>query len=185
MEIEKMVTGDGLDLMGVTKAGVSENIGFGQGFNMAVHGSCGEIIHLLSNDVQVRGDFIAPVEESLYLVPRAVVGQTLVANKAGWNEFGGDLPITYLSGHYLAMRRETWDAIGGFDDRYHPYDYEDMDLSMTAMKQGRALLSTPVLPLIHQVAGTIGYTPERFEHTVKMRKLFAEKWGFENIPERP
>jgi hypothetical protein len=35
------------------------------------------------------------------------------------------------------------------------------------------------------VAQTVGYSPERYEQTVRMRALFAAKHGLENRPERP
>jgi len=114
-----------------------------------------------------------------------IVGQIMVGANAGWNQFS-DITIEYLMGHYLAMAREVWDALDGFDtETFHPNDYEDMDLSHRARQAGFSLIAIPDLPIEHLVAGTIGYNPARYEHTVQMRAAFAEKWGLQNIPIRP
>jgi GT2 family glycosyltransferase len=84
------------------------------------------------------------------------------------------------------MYRTAWDILGGFDKRFTPHDYEDVDLGMRIGKSNDfSLILRDDLPLRHNPASTIGYTDERFEHTVKMRALFAEKWGLSNEPERP
>lgn len=164
---------------------IDENIGFGGGMNQAAELALGEIVHLISDDVRMYGDFISTVEKKLK-VEKMIIGHHLVAGKAGWNEFEGQLPINYLAGHYLATYRTTWVGLGGFDNvTFYPYDYEDMDLSYRALKKSVVIQAVPELPLEHFPASTIGYTDERYEHTVAMRAKFAEKWGLINRPERP
>lgn len=162
------------------------NVGFGGGWNRALTFARGEFVHLLSDDVRVFGDFTGATEHEFEKAEREIIiGQSLIAHKAGWNEFGGEL-IPYLMGYYFAMRKDTWDRLGGFDiETFYPYDYEDIDLCYRATKAGIALKALGGLPLHHEVAGTIGYNPQRHEHTVKMRARFAEKWNLPNEPERP
>ena len=164
------------------------NLGFGGGWNAAVEMAQGDKLYLLSDDVEVLGDFITPVlEKASGLPPGVIVGQSLVSGCAGWNEFGESPPIPYLNGHFLAMNHMTFLRLQGFDDAtFHPYDYEDMDLCYRATQEhGWSLVAIPDLPLRHTVAGTIGYNPERFDHTVKMRARFAAKHELVNAPERP
>ncbi|NGX44892.1 MAG: hypothetical protein K940chlam2_00032 [Chlamydiae bacterium] len=171
---------------------VQDNLGFGGGWNEAVSRSTGDFIHLISDDVRVYGNIVAHIERNLGNRPMwtgsgtgLVVGQTIVGPKAGWNEFAGTT-IEYLMGHYLVMAREVWSALEGFDtETFHPNDYEDMDLSHRARQAGFDLVAIPDLPIEHLVAGTIGYNPTRYEHTVKMRAAFAKKWNLQNIPTRP
>jgi GT2 family glycosyltransferase len=163
---------------------VNENMGFGPGFNYAVMKSDAPTIMLISDDVEIRGDFISPCLEALKEIEVGIVCNEIVDWRAGWNEFGAHKPIRYPAGHFLAMRRETWSALGGFDERFYPYDYEDMDLGMKAKSMKFPLVQIH-LPIMHHAAGTIGYSDKRYKHTVKMRKLFAEKWGLENKPEVP
>lgn len=176
---------------------INENLGFGGGFNEAVKRSKGDIIYLISDDVQIYGDFLGHIERELQdrvwcsmwndpdEIHGIVVGQALIDHDAGWNKFG-ETKVPYLMGFFLAMAREIWDSLGGFDaEAFHPCDYEDVDLSYRAAKKGFDLIKLPNLPITHLVAGTIGYNPQRFEHTVKMRAAFAKKWDLPNIPERP
>jgi GT2 family glycosyltransferase len=172
---------------------ISENRGFGYGFNAAVNHSTGEVIVLISNDVEVKGDFLAAAGDAIYdfcargflVCHKAHLGNT------GWNTFNGEV-FPYAAGHFLAMARGNWDYIGGFDELYYPYDYEDIDLS-TAFRRIPSIQVAPdariksmeMLPIVHAGGQTIGFTPERYEHTVRMRALFADKWGVLNVPERP
>lgn len=165
---------------------VQSNVGFGNGWNLAVLLSRGRVIHLLSDDVRVTGDFLTVVDKAAlnWGGPDWIVGQQRVMN-GGWNQFNG-FTIPYLMGYYLAMPREVWNQLGGFDaETFNPYDFEDVDFSHRAAQTNVALLTAPELPLVHELAGTIGYNPERFEHTVRMRARFAAKWGLPNLPERP
>lgn len=163
---------------------VNENMGFGPGFNYAVEKSDAPTIVLISDDVAVYGDFLTPCLDALQQVEDGIVCNEIVNWRAGWNEFGAHDPIHYPAGNYLAMRRDTWDALGGFDERFYPHDYEDIDLGMKAKKGGFPLIQIH-LPIMHHAAGTIGYSDKRYKQTVKMRKVFAEKWGLENKPEVP
>lgn len=158
------------------------NIGFGPGFNAAVREASGDILHLLSSDAAFHGDLIAMLE---YFPPSQVICHRRIDFPAGWNQFGKIL-IHYPDGYYIALHAETWQALGGFDPRFAPHDYEDVDLGYRIAKtEGLELIERADLPISHQAASTIGYTAERRDHTVIMRAAFAEKWGLENVPENP
>lgn len=159
---------------------VPQNIGFGPGFNQLVGLSTGKIVVLLSDDVRVFGDFLGPVGNVIRAESgKVVVGQTIVDRPAGWNQFGPQV-IPYLYGHILAMRRTAWDEVGGFDPLFVPAGYEDVDLSYRATLAGYKLVALPELPIRHE-----SLCAERYEHTVRMKALFAAKWGLPNIPGRP
>ena len=159
---------------------VLENIGFGPGLNRLVGLSTGKVVVLLSDDVRVFGDFLGLVGNIINTEPgKVVVGQTVVDYPAGWNQFGPKV-IPYLYGHILAMRRTTWDETGGFDPLFVPAGYEDVDFSYQATLAGYKLVALPELPVRHE-----SLSAERYEHTVRMKTLFAAKWDLPNIPERP
>jgi len=163
---------------------IPDNVGFGPGFNRVVAESKGELIILLSDDVRIYGDFLSIIEELHQASPMAIIGKRVIDFDSGWNRFGNHPPIAYVEGFLLAMAKAIWLTLGGFDERFTPCDMEDIDLGMGAQKRGIPLIEAP-LPVEHLIAGTIGYSPERFAHTVNMRRLFAEKWGLENVPEVP
>lgn len=160
------------------------NLGFGRGFNTAAGYASAPVVALLSNDVRVTGDFAHPVLKALK-DGRRLVGHRLINWAAGWNQFGGRI-IPYLEGYFLACDKQAWKDLGGFDaENFHPYDYEDIDLSYRAVQAGVDLLPLPALPLHHEPAQSIGYTPERLDHTVALRRVFALKHNLPLEPERP
>lgn len=165
---------------------VTPNRGFHGGFNHLAKMAHGDVLIFLSSDAAVKGDIIGPLKAH-YSIPGnegTIVAHRIVDWKAGWNQFG-ETVVPYPEGYFLAIPRDVWTAFGGFDGIYHPSDFEDVDLGMWAERTGTPFVALPSLPVVHQGAGTIGYSPDRFEHTVKMRALFASKWGLPNIPERP
>jgi len=164
---------------------IQENVGFGPGFNRTVAEAKGEIVILLSDDVRVYGDFLQIIEAFYQAAPTAIIGKRVINFNSGWNRFGNHPPINYVEGFLLAMARSTWEMLGGFDERFAPCDYEDIDLGMKASQKNIPLIEANNLPVEHLIAGTIGYGQERFAQTVEMRRRFAEKWGLVNEPEVP
>jgi len=161
---------------------LKKNCGFGPGFNKAVSHAKGEIVHIISDDVAIYGDFLEILGE---FEPREVICHQAIRHKAGWNVFG-DFHFPYCNGYYIALYKASWDILGGFDERFQPHDYEDVDLGMRiSTSDDFSLIERADLPIRHLTASTIGYSTERYEYTCKMRALFAEKWGLVNEPARP
>lgn len=163
---------------------IMPNIGFGPGFNHGAKHARGQKLIFLSNDVRVFGDFLFAVEDMLNKNPRGVVCQSIISKPSGWNQFG-ELSFAWPAGYFLAATAETWNELGGFDERFQPCDYEDVDLGYRALADNRPLIEIDDLPIEHLVAQTIGFSPERYEQTVRMRALFAAKHNLPNEPERP
>lgn len=156
------------------------NIGFGPAVNIGAHAARGDFLFIVSNDVAIKGDFFADVLDFIRSEPDDdfVCTGRVIDWAAGWNEFPNIAPIHYAEGWFLAMRTKLWRKLGGFDERYVPHDYEDIDFSYNAMQDGAQLRQLRV-PLTHIGAGTVGYSPQRRAITEKHRILFAEKWELE------
>ena len=60
----------------------------------------------------------------------------------------GPQPVDWLAGLFLAMRRETFMALGGFDERYFLY-CEDVDLCLRARTAGLTVQLLPQLQIVH------------------------------------
>lgn len=153
------------------------NIGFGAANNQAAKIASGDVFIFINNDVLIDGDYITPIVDTIERVPNAVVGAELLNYDTGWNVFG-DVRIDYIHGWCVAMSKDTFEALGRFDERYTPGDYEDLDLSYTATKKGYALIALN-LPLNHLSGQTGQQLANRREITKKHRGLFAEKWSLE------
>ena len=134
-----------------------------------------DVIILLSNDVLVRTGFVRQVTEILSQ-PKKLVGGILLNKDTGWNKFGNKI-FPYLEGWLLAATVEGWKELGGgFDTRYQFSDFEDVDLSTTALSLGYELVPLNHPGLQHLGGQSIGYNPEREERTKANRERFEKKW---------
>lgn len=162
------------------------NMGFARGFNKAIATARGQFLCLLSDDVVLTGPgLLHALDVAFGDNPGVLVGHRVIDWGAGWNQFGSHPPIAYLDGYFLACTAGTWARLGGFDERYEPHDFEDLDISMKARSIGIPVVADPSLPLAHLGAQTIGQSTARYDNTVRQRARFAEKWGLINQPERP
>ena len=152
-----------------------KNVGFLLAANEGMALASGDILVLISNDVRVGGRFTSRVIDLLKENPNIILGGTLYAQSTGWNQFG-DKVFPYLEGWLLAMTREAWDDVGGFDERFAPNDMEDVSFSTTAREKGYTLVSLNDPNLRHLGAQTIGYGAERQALTERNRKKFEAKW---------
>jgi GT2 family glycosyltransferase len=154
------------------------NAGFGPGHNQGAKIARGDVLIFLSNDVQPTGDYISLIVQALDEEPGALVGPEMLRHDTGWNTFNGTT-IGYLAGHCVACKRDTWNLLGGWDERYVPCDYEDIDLSYTALKKGVPLVEVP-LPLNHLFGQSAqALVSGRHAITLQSQAKFKEKWGFD------
>jgi GT2 family glycosyltransferase len=56
--------------------------------------------------------------------------------------------VPWVTGAALAIRREAFDAVGGFDERFHMY-FEEVDLSYRLKKSGWETHFTPSAQVVH------------------------------------
>lgn len=154
---------------------MEENVGFLKASNAGIRKAKGDIVILLSNDVRVQENIITKIEKILDDDPASLVGGKLYTQSTGWNKFG-DTIYPYVEGWLLATTKDGWNELGGFDERYAPNDYEDVDLSTTAAHKGFTLCELLYAKVTHIGAQSIGYSSDREAVTNKNRKKFEEKW---------
>jgi GT2 family glycosyltransferase len=97
---------------------------------------------------------------------------------AGAREFSYVRDVDYVSANGLLMPRAVWDTVGGFDERYFPAYYEDVDLCMAVRQQGQRVVYEPRARLFHLENQS---TSRRFRKflLVRNRLRFVEKWSAE------
>lgn len=78
----------------------------------------------------------------------------------------------------LMMRREVFEEVEGFDERY-AHAYNDVDLCMKVRAKGYLIIYTPYAELYHFESFSRGYedTPEKQRRFEKEIALFRAKWG--------
>ncbi len=129
----------------------------GRSRNYGVAGSKGQAV------VFIDGDCIASPFWLKHLRTRLVAGATVVAGQSihiGYRPFeelervelyyrGSD--VTFPSAN-LAYRREVFDAIGGFDERFATA--EDIDLNLRAVDAGATIAYEPAAVVYHRTRGS-------------------------------
>jgi N-acetylglucosaminyl-diphospho-decaprenol L-rhamnosyltransferase len=75
------------------------------------------------------------------------------------------LEVDWVSGAAMMVRREAFEQIGGFDERYFMY-VEDVDLCNRLHQAGWKSLYYPLVSMLHHVAGSSRRAPYRmmFHH---------------------
>ena len=157
-----------------------KNMGFGCSMNTGVQTATTDVVILLSNDVIIKGELVTPILLRLRQNAKLLLGDQLYHEDTGWNNLNinGKMRLfPYLAGYLLACKRQTFVELGGFDDRYEKFDYEDVDLSTTAVYLGYEL-SAIKLPVIHISGATVRKEyPDRERYTRINQERFVEKWS--------
>ena len=167
---------DGLRLLRNTR-----NLGFVGTCNAGAAAARGEFLLFLNNDTQVTAGWLdallACFSES---TDCGIAGARLVypdgrlqeagglvfADGSAWNvgRFDGrDDPrfayrreVDYVSGAALMIPRLLFAEIGGFDTRYAPAYYEDVDLAFAVRAHGRKVIYQPASLIMHDEGASAG-----------------------------
>lgn len=153
-----------------------ENKGFGSSMNLGASKAIGDILILLSNDVEIFNDFVFEITELLYENQKYFIGGEILWQDTGWNVIDGKV-MSYANGWLLACMKETWQDIGGFDLKFGKFDGEDLDVSITAVSKGYILKGLSKSRLHHLGGATIWKLyPNRQEYTKKNIEYLRQKW---------
>ena len=88
--------------------------------------------------------------------------------------------VSAVDGAFLAIRRETFLAHGGFDAAGLPIAHSDIDLALKLRSSGLKILWTPHVTLRHFESKTRGLDhldPEKAARNRAERRVLAERWG--------
>jgi len=156
-----------------------KNLGFGGAMNFGCKRATESVLVLLSNDVQISGDFVPAILDKID--DKCLIGNTFRNYDTGWNVLninGKDKMFPYLEGYLLACNQKAWKDLGGFDPIFAPYDVEDMDISTTALHKGYKLIPLNLRMLMHLSGQTIRkVNPNRETITKRNQKRFIGKWS--------
>jgi GT2 family glycosyltransferase len=153
-----------------------ENLGFLRTANLGVSKATGDMVMLVSNDVRIN-DRLAYSRLSGAVncdIDGVFAGARLLDYDTGWNTFGGRT-YPYLEGWLLVFWKSWWMKLGGFDERYAPYDFEDVDLSTKVLASGGKIVGVDIQAL-HLGAQTYKYSLDREAQTKINQEKFRLKW---------
>ena len=147
----------------------NQNLGFARAVNQGVKAAKGGIVVLLNNDVVPEKDFLKPLikdfqDSKIFAISLGEVSWNWARGK--WikgfveHESGPKTKTPHISfwasGGSGAFRKDVWLKLGGFDEIFAPFYWEDIDLSYRAWKRGYEVLWEPDSVVHHQHETTIG-----------------------------
>lgn len=161
------------------------NLTFSTGNNRCVRESTGEFLLFLNNDVFVRpssdiGSLLSPLLEEDCVgatggkmlfpgsntIQSAGISQMLWTHPSNYGVGGDPLDGRFtqrcerfaLSGAMLCTRRDTFERVGGFDERYI-WGTEDIDICLKIRAAGLKVLYCPEAEAIHRESATLKAKP--------------------------
>jgi len=184
---------------------VGVNRFFGEGNNIGFEASRGRYVVFLNNDVTVTPDWLAPLINRLET--DATIGATgpmmvypdgrlqeagaQVHADGSSEQFGkGGSPndpayaqqrdVGYVSAAAVAMRRDTFAQVLGFDLCYEPAYYEDADLCMKIRQMGLRIVYCPDSRIVHHENATSRDFAKQLAIKPVIRRnraQFVARWG--------
>ncbi|MCB1919280.1 MAG: glycosyltransferase family 2 protein, partial [Candidatus Competibacteraceae bacterium] len=152
----------------------AENLGFVGSTNRAASVARGNYLVFLNNDTQVQPGWLDTLIETFQAFQNAgLVGSRLIyphgrlqeaggilsADGSAWNYGHLDDPYKpqysyvrepdYVSGAALAIRRDLFEDLGGFDTHFAPAYYEDADLAFRVRAAGYRVYYQPWSQVVH------------------------------------
>ncbi|MGB9706534.1 MAG: glycosyltransferase family 2 protein [Microgenomates group bacterium] len=166
-----------------------KNLGFVAAVNKGVTTAKGEIIVLLNNDVVPEKNFLEPLAEDFQ--DSKVFAVSLGEPQWSWakgkwekgfveHEPGPKTKTPHISfwasGGSGAFRKDVWQKLGGFDPIFHPFYWEDVDLSYRAWKRGYKVIWDPRAVVYHKHEGTISRFPQNYVRLISERNRLLFIW---------
>jgi len=180
------------------------NLGFVDSCNAGAASARGEFLVFLNNDTEPQPGWLDALLDTFSAFPATgLAGSMLVYPDGRLQEAGGLVfadgsaanygrfedpthPLYgfvretgYCSGAALAMPRELFARLGGFDLAYRPGYYEDTDLAMRVRELGLAVRYQPASVVVHHEGLSAGTDTRRGMKAAQPvnREKFLQRWG--------
>jgi GT2 family glycosyltransferase len=173
------------------------NLGFAGGVNAGVEAADGDVFVLLNQDCLVEPGVLSSLANAFYNHPEfGIAGCTIIESNGTLNHTGAVIQrpglfgehlteikaehpyaVDYVTGAAFAIRRQTWDIVGAFDEGYYPAYFEESDYCYRARHMGIETAYVPDAKVIHLFSGR-DWKTDPVKHTAnqhRSRYRFAVK----------
>lgn len=146
-----------------------ENTGFSSTVNLGVQYAKGDLVVLLNSDVYPKKEFLKVVLPhfdskdvfAVGLLQESIENGKIVLRGRGKAEFKrgflihqrGEADKTdtfWVSGGAGVFRKSIWETLGGLNEIYDPFYWEDIDLCYRALKSGYRIIFEPKSTVVHE-----------------------------------
>ncbi|MDC3011011.1 glycosyltransferase [Synechococcus sp. AH-736-G21] len=190
------------DISGLTIHRNEVNLGFVGTCNEGASMARARSLLFLNNDTIVLDDALSTLLSALSDPDVGLVGSKLLYEDGSLQEAGGciwfdggalnygrydnpcnpfycyDRPVDYLSGASIAITRELFFSVGGFDTLYSPGYYEDTDLAMKVREAGLSVHYVHRSNVIHlEGKSSINENEGMKRFQAINKKKFKDKWS--------
>lgn len=171
------------------------DIGYLRNCNETAKQARGEYLILLSNDVRIVTDYWLDflVEDFEHDATVGNIGGACYGWDIGGLSYGcfmtevgelrgndtyqeGVFDIDYNCAACMAVRRSLWEEIGGYDERYIPAWFEDLDLYCEVKKRGYRVVLDARFRFVHYENVTYGVVPGADRVYLRNKEKFIKKW---------
>jgi len=175
-----------------------KNLGFSKSVNKAVKSAKTDLVTLLNTDVFLKDmswqKALNCFEQDSKLFAISFSQDDGTGNVTGRNRIyfknglihhstlsissGTDLLETgWAEGGSAIFRKSMWDELGGFDENFSPFYWEDVDLSYRAKVNGWKVLFSKEVKVLHRHESTIGsfFDKEKVKETAFAHQVYFTK----------
>jgi GT2 family glycosyltransferase len=165
------------------------NLGYTKPVNQGIAKSNSEFFILINNDVRPRRGYTAKV--MTFFDDPEVFAVSFNEEGASWPEMswaGGKMQFTHgkdkskpvlsawASGGSAIFRRSIWNELGGLDEIYAPFYWEDIDIGYRAWKSGYKIIWEPSASVIHDHESTSKKLDPHYISLIKQRNELLFNW---------
>ncbi len=188
-------------LTNVTVIRNNSNVGVGAGYNMGGEKAHGKYVLFLNNDTIVTEYWLDTLVDTLkhnkscgatgskllnldgtLQAAGAIIRENGVCKNYGFNDdpnkdiYNYEREVDYCPAACLLVRKELFLNIGGFDDRYFPGYYEDVDLCLKIKEKNLTTIYQPRSEVYHHEHGSTNR--EELKRMIRTNRIkFLSKWG--------
>ncbi len=183
---------------------LNRNQYLGDAYNIGVERAKAAFLVLMNNDIVVEPDWLAPLIGPLdtdqtvgaigpkFLYPTGQLQEAgALIDSSGYSvqlgkrgdpeaaEFNTVREVHYCTGATIAMRRDDYLDLQGYDWRWSPGYYEDVDLCFKLRARGLRILYTPHSSVFHIESATMSERPPSANLSIAVdnnRRRFVAKW---------
>lgn len=165
------------------------NLGYTGPVNQGISQSNSDFFVLMNNDVRPHSGYLS--ESLVYFSDPEVFAVTFNEEGSSWPDMSWSdgkmqfsqgqnksLPVlsAWASGGSALFRRSIWNKLGGLDEIYAPFYWEDMDIGYRAWKSGYKIIWEPKALVIHEHESTSKKLNPKYISLIKERNELLFNW---------